>query len=170
MDPNMNMNFFNMQNSMPYMMANMNNMDVNGTKEEMVKHLKEQNKILKDLIEKNNTKIEQLMPNSYVKNVPTDLFQDYSGEKITISFTTNTGVKSFLIVPKNIKVSELLSAYMKSIKLNDILIDKSIIFLFNCSKLTNYNEKNISEVGLKNGSYITVVDQTEIIKAISAYI
>ena len=170
MNPNVGVDFFNVPNIIPNIMLNMNNIDVSGINEEMVKHLQEQNKNMEDLIEKNNIMIEKLMPYSSTKNLPIDLFQDYLGEKINVGFNASSGLNKVLLVPKNIKISELFSAYMKSIKLNDILIDKEIIFLFNASRLKNDPEKNISEVGIKNFSVVTVFDQIGIIKKISSYI
>ena len=170
MNPNVGVDFFNVPNIIPNIMLNMNNIDVSGINEEMVKHLQEQNKNMEDLIEKNNIMIEKLMPYSSKKNIEIDLFQDYLGVKINIRFDASSGLQRVLLVPKDIKISELLSAYMKSIKLNDILIDKEIIFLFNGSILRNDTEKNISEVGIKKFSVVTVVDKNDIIKKISSFI
>ena len=77
---------------------------------------------------------------------------------LNILFNASTGLKIAMDVPRNIKVSELLSRFMNKIKLDENLIDKNIFFIFNGVLLKKNDKRNISELGIKQNSIITIVD------------
>ena len=91
-----------------------------------------------------------------------DDFPGYFGKRIRISFELSTGKYVPMDPPENIKVSELLSNFMKKMKLNENLIDKKIFFIFNGCKLKKDDRRNISEIGILHTSRIIVLDSGNI--------
>ena len=92
----------------------------------------------------------------------TDDFPGYFGKRINISFSSSTGLKIIMRPPENIKISELLSKFMKRLKLDENLIDDKILFLFLGYRLKKNDQRNLSELGLKELSTIIVLDSTNI--------
>ena len=88
----------------------------------------------------------------------TDDFPGYLGKRISIFFIASTGFKIKMNPPENIKISELLSKFMKKIKLSENLIDKNLFFIFNGAILKKDDNRNISELGISNNGRITIVD------------
>ena len=85
--------------------------------------------------------------NSNGTNIIED-FPGYFGARINISFDLSTGLKIVMHSPENIKISELLSKFMKKMKLNENLIDDRIFFLFNGFRLKKNDERTLSELGI----------------------
>ena len=88
----------------------------------------------------------------------TEDFPGYFGRRLAISFNTTIGTKIPMNPPENIKISELLSKFMKKMKLNENLIDDKIYFLFNGFRLKKDDQRKISELGISNTSKIIVLD------------
>jgi len=63
-------------------------------------------------------------------------------------------------------IKNMLLKFMKSVGLNEYYLDK-IYFLFNSSKLNNPDnqKKTIEEMGIRNGSKVTIIDVKDIIGA-----
>ena len=97
------------------------------------------------------------------KSNSTDDFQGYFGRRINILFYTHKGTKFQMTPPENIKISELLSKFMKKINLDENLIDDKIFFLFNGYRLNKNDVRNLSEIGISNLSTILVIDSANII-------
>ena len=95
--------------------------------------------------------------NSNEANIIDD-FPEYFGERINISFESSAGLKVIMHPPENIKIAELLSKFMKKMKLNEDLIDKKIFFLFNGYRLKKNEERNLSELDIKNYSKIIFIE------------
>ena len=70
------------------------------------------------------------------------------------------------IFNKHDTVKNMLIKFMKSVGLNEYHLDK-IYFLFSAYKLNEANnqKKTIEEMGLMNGSKITIIDTKDIIGA-----
>ena len=77
---------------------------------------------------------------------------------LCIIFIASTGLKIRMDVPRNIKVSELLSRFMNKIKLDENLIGEKIYFLFDAKEIKKNDKRNISELGIMNNSCITIID------------
>ena len=178
-----NMNIINMNNMNQNQMIN-NNIDINPHKEDIINHLINQNQILYNQIEMNNKLIQKLNQNSQNLNINNslennnpyfhvlpkkenniyDIFPLYNGKKIHLSFSTQTGGKTLLIAPENIKIFDLFSEFMKIMKLDNNLIGDRIFFLYNGYKINQKDyEKTLLEFGLRNLSTIIVLDINNII-------
>ena len=85
---------------------------------------------------------------------------------VNIIFSAMKGNIHSRIFNKHDTVKNMLIKFMKSVGLNEYHLDK-IYFLFNAYKLNEANnqKKTIEEMGLKNGSKITIIDTKDIIGA-----
>ena len=81
---------------------------------------------------------------------------------IFITFTTPSGTKEIVQVPKNIQINELLKTYMKKIGLENHLFDDDITFIHNAVKIDKNDTREISHpaINIGNNSYITVLDMS----------
>ena len=138
----------------------MNNFDTYSLNIEIINHLREQNLYMQNQIEINNRLIEKLMQNISKKD---DLFPGNTGPRIDIIFTASSGLRLIIATPLNIRICDLLSAYVKKLNLSENLIDKELIFLFNGGQLKKDEQKTVSEFGFKNHDWITVLDQGNIL-------
>ena len=139
----------------------MNNLDTASLNIEIINHLREQNLYMQNQIEINNRLIEKLMQNISKKD---DLFPGNTGPRIDIIFTASSGLRLIIATPLNIRICDLLSAYVKKLNLSENLIGKELIFLFNAERLKKDEQKTVSEFGFKNHSTITVLDRGNILE------
>ena len=86
-------------------------------------------------------------------------FSEYLGPKINIEFCISNGYKYFFYVPCSVPVSKLFSVFTRCHGLDEALIDKDIIFLYNAERLKKDEQRTVADIGFKNGSQITVLDQ-----------
>ena len=139
MNPNNFGNFWQMGNNM-----NVGTID-------LINHLQNQNFIMEQQIQKNKDLIEKLMSQINPAQNNTNIF---------ITFTTNSGAKEIVQVPKNIRINELLKTYMKKIGLENHLFDDDISFLYNAKKIDKNDTREISHpaINIGNNSFIFVLD------------
>ena len=139
MNPNNFGNFWQMGNNM-----NIEPMD-------LINHLQNQNYIMEEQIKKNKDLIEKLMSQINPAQNNTNIF---------ITFTTPSGTKEIVQVPKNIQINELLKTYMKKIGLENHLFDDDITFLYNAAKIDKNDTREISHpaYNIGNNSLIFVLD------------
>ena len=140
----------------------MNNLDTASLNIEIINHLREQNLYMQNQIEINNRLIEKLMQN--ISKKKDDLFPGNTGPRIDIIFAASSGLNLIIATPLNIRICDLLSAYVKKLNLSENLIGKELIFLFNGGQLKKDEQKTVSEFGFKNHSTITVLDRGNILE------
>ena len=85
---------------------------------------------------------------------------------INIIFAAMKGNIHSRTFDKKDTIKNMLLKFMKSVGLNEYYLDK-IYFLFNSSKLNNPDnqKKTIEEMGIRNGSKVTIIDVKDIIGA-----
>ena len=88
-----------------------------------------------------------------------------SNNKINISFITQKGKKMIIVVPKELKVKELLKMYVLRIGLGPGVLKDAIYFIYNGLKVDNYEEREVGDFFGFNGTNIVVLDTKEIIGA-----
>ena len=93
------------------------------------------------------------------KNIP------ISGEVINLNFTANTGLKVVMPIGLNNTLQDTLIKYCQKIGVPPSLIGEKLVFLLNAEKLDSLSKETIGQIGLKNGTRITVLDQGNIIGA-----
>ena len=172
MNPNMN-NMINNLNDINNMMMQNNNINQN-TKQQIL-DLINQNIQMTETINMNNKMIKSMIENSDFKNdkedkkdiindfYEIDFFPRYQGRRINVLFTDQlTGNRINMITPVNIKMKDLINAfyiknqiYEKYIFKKDISKSYDFYFLYNGYRISENEEKTISECGL--------VAQTEVI-------
>ena len=140
----------------------MNNLDTASLNIEIINHLREQNLYMQNQIEINNRLIEKLMQN--ISKKKDDLFPGNTGPRIDIIFTAPNGLRLIIATPLNIRICDLLSAYVKKLNLSENLIDKELIFVFNAVRLKKDEQKTVSEFDFKNHCSIIVWDRGNILK------
>ena len=142
---NLNTNLSNnLENNIPQMSQSMDkinpNNNINNNKNEEKESILRNNKVIKDA--------DNFPPGAIVKN---------------ISFDATSGLKVILKVTKETTYKELILKYVNKIGLEESVINKDIIFLFNGGKMDVNSEDNIAK--LPDFSAITVIDQKNIIGA-----
>ena len=159
-------------------MMNIGNMNFGVNKMEIINHLISMNNTLQNQIEQNNLLIQKLMyepimprsnqnfnnfqqninPGFPLNNQAEDYFPNRTGEKISIIIESNKGVKIILPTPKDATINELILAFMKEMKLDENLINQKIYFLYNAERLEKDDKRTVSELEMRHGSRITVLE------------
>jgi len=93
------------------------------------------------------------------KNIP------ISGEVINLIFCATSGLKVDMPIGLNNTLQDTLIKYCQKIGVPPSLIGEKLVFLLNAEKLDSLSKKTIGQIGLKNGTKITVLDQGNIIGA-----
>ena len=97
-----------------------------------------------------NFNINEMNKNSiqFINNV--DFFPGKSNNKNNILFENTNGFKTNMIVPIDVKMSELFSAFFRKIKLMGYNVNKleEFVFLFNGCIISLNEQRTISEYGL----------------------
>ena len=96
-------------------------------------------------------------------NIIEDDFPGYFGKRKNIEFSLNSGLRIKMRPPENIKVSDLLTKFMKKLKVSEQLIDDKIFFLFNGYRIRKNDERNTIELGMSDGASIIVIDSNAIL-------
>ena len=159
-------------------MMNNGNMNFGVNKMEIINHLISMNNTLQNQIEQNKLLIQKLMyepimprsnqnfnnfqqnnnPGFPLNNQAEDYFPNRTGEKIDIIIETIKGVKIILPTPKDATINELILAFMKEMKLDENLINQKIYFLYNAERLEKDDKRTISELEMRQGSRIIVLE------------
>jgi len=85
-----------------------------------------------------------------------DYFPGNKNERINIMFSNPDGSVINIIVPIDIKIKDLLSAYAKKMGFNQNLLGKKFSFLFNGQTININEEKDLISFGLVDKAKITV--------------
>ena len=93
------------------------------------------------------------------KNIP------ISGEVINLIFCATSGLKVDMPIGLNNTLQDTLIKYCQKIGVPPSLIGEKLVFLLNAEKLDSLSKETIGQIGLKNGTRITVLDQGNIIGA-----
>ena len=86
------------------------------------------------------------------------LFPESKNNRISITFTDQVGLKTFIDSPNDIKVKGLLLAFAKEKGINPNILGKVIYFLYNGCKININKDKDLISYGLRSGSDIIIVD------------
>ncbi len=93
------------------------------------------------------------------KNIP------ISGEVINLIFCATSGLKVDMPIGLNNTLQDTLIKYCQKIGVPPSLIGEKLVFFLNAEKLDSLSKETIGQIGLKNGTRITVLDQGNIIGA-----
>jgi hypothetical protein len=93
------------------------------------------------------------------KNIP------ISGEVINLNFNATSGLKVVMPIGLNNTLQDTLIKYCQKIGVPPSLIGEKLVFILNAEKLDSLSKETIGQIGLKNGTRITVLDQGNVIGA-----
>ena len=93
------------------------------------------------------------------KNIP------ISGEVINLIFCATSGLKVDMPIGLNNTLQDTFIKYCQKVCVPPSLIMEKLVFFLNAEKLDSLSKKTIGQIGLKNGTRITVLDQGNVIGA-----
>jgi len=93
------------------------------------------------------------------KNIP------ISGEVINLNFNATSGLKVVMPIGLNNTLQDTLIKYCQKIAVPPSLIGEKFVFLYNAQNLDPLSKKTIGQIGFKNGTKITVLDQANVFGA-----
>ena len=85
--------------------------------------------------------------------------------KRNIKFSFSNGSSVMMTVPIDIKVKDLIIAFINQIGFNTSILDKDIYFLFNGSKIDINEEKTLEQMQIFDPSIILVIDTRGVLGA-----
>ena len=114
-----------------------------------------------NIIEQNNL-VHNIIPKNEKINV-VDLFPENKNIKLFLKFMYADSSKIIIKAPPDIKIKDLLLAYVKKMGINPNLLGKKIYFLFNGCKININEDKDLISFGFRDWTTIIVNETNRMI-------